>query len=352
MNALYPFGRYISTEDGSLRWQTAPGGALDEIGFGGSAVLFNDDREGQPLLWARGYENHIRIDLSKIEDNARAWATLIRSVRRDGEIYRVDDGPQGTSQFSLPYTTSPLTFELAVPRYDLSDGFEFQSRLLGFDDRWSEWSDIPQVSFTNLEGGPFTLEVRARDTALTLSESATFTFGITPPWFRTGWAYTVYGLIALLAAVTLLRWRLDKNERERDRLAALVETRTAELEVAKEEAESANQAKFTFLANMSHELRTPLNGVIGYAQVLLKDAQLDERNRERVNVVANSGEHLLRMINEVLDFSKIEAGHIKLKTAPFNLEALLNDIVANQRPKADAKSLKFEITQSPELENS
>jgi CheY-like chemotaxis protein len=74
---------------------------------------------------------------------------------------------------------------------------------------------------------------------------------------------------------------------------------------------------------------------------MLKDRDLDSRNRERADIVARSGEHLLRMINEVLDFSKIEAGHVELNPAPFDLGALLQDIVANQRPKADAKDLEF-----------
>lgn len=343
MNALHPFGRFIPSPTGPPRWQAAPGGALDEVGFGGSAVLFVDDQGPRPVLWARGYGNHIRIDLDSLTDETTTWTTLIRSVRREGTLYPVANATTTSGTFSLPYSTSPMTFELAVPRYDVSDGFEFQSRLVGFDDRWSEWSDIPQVTFTNLEGGPFTLEVRAKDSANSISTTAQFTFGITPPWFRSLGAYLGYGVLVIITVVLLLRWRLLKNERERLRLAELVTTRTAELAIAKDEAESANRAKSTFLANMSHELRTPLNGVIGYAQVLLKDPILDTKNRNRVDIVANSGEHLLRMINEVLDFSKIEAGHVELNPAPFNLTALIRDIVANQRTKADAKALDFQI---------
>lgn len=341
MNAAHPFGRFLPAEAGkSMNWQSAPGGALDEVGFGGVAVMFVDDTGSRPALWARGYGNHIRIELDKVTTSSPDWTTLVRSARRDGETFATTKSP-GDDIFSLPYSTSPLTFELAVPRYDVSGGFDYQSRLLGYDENWSEWSPIPQVNFTNLEGGPFVLQVRARDSAGFVSEEASFTFAITPPWFRSQAAYAAYVILLIAVFAGGLRWRLAVAEQERIRLASLVEKRTAQLAEAKEEAESANRAKSTFLANMSHELRTPLNGVIGYAQVLLKDDGLDGRNRERVNVVARSGEHLLRMINEVLDFSKIEAGHVEIKPSPFDLSALLQDIVANQQPKADSRALSF-----------
>ena len=345
MNAAYPFGRFLPPDaDGKVTWQAAQGGALDEIGFGGAAVFYVDQQSDRTVMWARGYGNHIRVELDRLTVDRPVWSALIRNVRRDGRSYATAGADIGGSLFSLPFSTSPITFDFAVPRYDVSGGFTYQSRLVGFDSKWSEWSNIPQISFTNIEGGPFTLEVRARDASGNISDPATFAFTINPPWFRSPLAFVVYGLFVLLTLFSTFRWRLARAERERLRLSSLVEERTIQLAEAKEEAESANQAKSTFLANMSHELRTPLNGVIGYAQILLKDAQIDDRNRERVRVVANSGEHLLRMINEVLDFSKIEAGQVELKSGTFNLAALLKDIAANQQPKADSKSLQFTLS--------
>src|SRR5262249_26317842 len=117
--------------------------------------------------------------------------------------------------------------------------------------------------------------------------------------------------------------------------------RTAELAAAKERADAASEAKTAFLASMSHELRTPLNGVIGYAQILMKDRELSEKNRERLRVVQTSGEHLMRMINEVLDCTKIEAGRMELRATLFHLPQLLRDIAAAMSVRAEQKELQF-----------
>jgi len=117
-----------------------------------------------------------------------------------------------------------------------------------------------------------------------------------------------------------------------------VKARTRELSLAKVDAESANRAKSQFLANMSHELRTPLNGILGYAQILSKDTTLTTGQRERVDVIYRSGEHLLSLINEVLDLSKIEAGKVELVMTGFRLSEMLRSVADLMRVRARTSS--------------
>jgi signal transduction histidine kinase/ActR/RegA family two-component response regulator len=145
------------------------------------------------------------------------------------------------------------------------------------------------------------------------------------------------------------------NEELQRRQTQLIEAKThaermaAEARAAKTEAEAANRAKSVFLANMSHELRTPLNGILGYTQILMNDAAMPAKYREKIAVMNASGEHLLTLINSVLDLSKIEAGHMELSEEPFDLHRMLNDVHAMFKIRAQSKNLIWEVKINDDL---
>jgi signal transduction histidine kinase/CheY-like chemotaxis protein len=148
------------------------------------------------------------------------------------------------------------------------------------------------------------------------------------------------------------RWIAWKVASVRDEQGQIVETQRVgrdvtarvaaerQLAEAREKAEAASRAKSRFLAVVSHEVRTPLNGILGMAD-LLADTALSSEQQTYVRAVKTSGDALLGLIEEVLDFSKIEAGRLDLESRPFDLPALVIDVVELIAPRAQTKGVEI-----------
>jgi len=154
----------------------------------------------------------------------------------------------------------------------------------------------------------------------------------------------ISALLIGLADVLDNLWLVERLHAHNKNLEQLVESRTQDLRAARDQAQAASRSKSEFLANMSHELRTPLTAVIGFSQLLEKQAfgPMNEKQTGYVRHILNAGRHLLDLINDILDLSKVEAGKMDLSLSRFLLVPLLEACLVFVKEKALKHGISIE----------
>jgi two-component system sensor histidine kinase/response regulator len=143
--------------------------------------------------------------------------------------------------------------------------------------------------------------------------------------------------------ITVRKLAEEEVTKSRENLETVVRERTRELENAKQAADEASRAKSTFLAHMSHEIRTPINAIMGFSQLMQRDDTLAPQQRQHLDIINRSGEHLLALITDILEMSKIEAGRTTLNPTTFSLLSLFEDLELMFRMRTDGKKLTFAL---------
>jgi len=171
-----------------------------------------------------------------------------------------------------------------------------------------------------------------------------------PNWVNFAVALVI-ALVPIARVVQILREALARSQsaeaalrQHQENLEEVVEERTAELVQARNQAQTANNAKSVFLASMSHELRTPLNAILGFSDLLREDS-ITDRQRQHLNIINRSGEYLLNLINDVLDGAKIDFGRIEVVKTAIDLPDLVRDVTDLMRIDANQKGLEFSVEQ-------
>ena len=236
-----------------------------------------------------------------------------------GELYIFVQHPDGS--VNMEYI-SPLCREIQeLEPEEIQNNSALFYEQMHPDDRSSHFEAIVK-SATNLE--PFSHEWRI----VTPSGKLKWLQGYSRPELRENGDIVWHGII------------IDTSDRKQAE---------QELKQAKEAAEAANKTKSIFLANMSHELRTPLNAILGFAQLMEPSANLSLAEKENLQIIRRSGEHLLQLINQVLDLSKIEAGRMTLNAKNFDLYRLLGDVQNMFQIPAQNKGLQLIIDCSSDV---
>ena len=339
--------------------------------FGENEGLRTDEMNGgtQPAGWRRAdgtlwfptAQGVAGIDPDQLRRNEIPPPIAVETVTVDNEVIergRTIDLAPGTKQLSIHF---------AAPTFVAPDDVQYQYRLRGYDDTWSTWQASRSATYTNLDPGSYTFQVRARNAAgVTSVSAAAQSFEQQPFFYETPifWAICAIGILAL-GGLTY-RVRLRHLRARQQELEALVAERTeelrelnthledkveeqlqtilserkkyeAQLRHEKERAEEAARLKSAILNNMSHEFRTPMTGILGYADILIDE--VDEAYSEFAQTIHDYGERLMNTLDAVLELARLEAAATEPQKASIDVTDLARSVVRGAERQATEQGL-------------
>ena len=307
--------------------------------------LYWDNKE---YIWLGG-EELTKYDLSLNSNFETNFQTHIRKITlgQDSIIY----GGNSTSSLKtfINYANTGLRFEYAAPG-NHPEANKYQYYLVGFDQKWSEWSKEARKDYTNLfPEGDYQFKVRAQNIYGAVSTIGTRNFEILPPWHRSWWAYLSYILLFIIFLWSLLKWRSHQLKTKNEALEKLIAVRTSEvqhqanqLKIQAEKLQEQDKAKSRFFANISHEFRTPLTLIKGPIEQL--EQNFDEKlNMETVKMIRRNANRLLNMVNQLLDLSKIDEGSLKLAPTEGDVYKCLRAAASSFNSHAAQRNMDYKV---------
>jgi len=256
------------------------------------------------------------------------------SVRRGNQVVALDPH----APVELLADDIDLTIMVRALSYANPGSNRYRFQMAGFDPEWIE-SASGERTYSQLPSGTYALQVRAANADGAWNALAPIPVTVAPPMWARPAAFVAYALALVGIALALLyayRMRIKRRH-----AFALAETR-------RRSAEQLAEAKSNFLATMGHEVRTPMTGVLGMSELLLS-TPLDERQRGYAKAIHQSGELLLRLVNDSLDIARIEAGKFALDDRKLDPAALVREVAALVQPLAERKGLSIAIEIAPNV---
>ncbi|AXY74114.1 hybrid sensor histidine kinase/response regulator [Paraflavitalea soli] len=348
---------WISTNKGISRLDPAKAGiknftyenGLQRSGFTLGAGLLTSNGE----MYFGGIDGFNYFTPKALHYNRNIPAVIFTGLKVDnntvtpGEHGIIEADISMARQIRLDYKQN-FSIDFNTLDYTSPNECQYLYKLEGFNTDWNAIGGNKTAVFTNLDPGRYTLLVKAYSpNGEWTSEAARMVVYIKPPFWRTGWAYTFY---VLLAAFALWGFRQRAIRRLQRKFAAEQERRQIQQLIEEERKEAERQrafdeVKIRFLTNLSHEFRTPISLIAGPVQTLLED-EIDQEKKSKLSMVKRNTRRLLNLVNQLLDFRKLEEQELRLNKTPGDIVPFVRDVVESFHDLADRRHINFSFQSS------
>jgi signal transduction histidine kinase/streptogramin lyase len=244
-----------------------------------------------------------------------------------------------TETITLAPEDNVVTFEFAALDYSAPEKNLYSYKLEGFEENWSHPSRNRRATYTDLEPGEYVLRVKGANNDGVWNEAgAAIKLIVMPPWWKTWWAYALYGMIFFGAFYGLRRYEMNRM---------LWKNRVTLERLESDKVRELDRLKSRFFANISHEFRTPLTLVMGQLESM-KAAAAEAMLKTKLDMAWRNAQQLLRLINQLLDLSKLEAGRMELRAAYGNIVPLLQRLTSSFESLASLKRIQLRFSSTHE----
>ncbi len=250
-----------------------------------------------------------------------------------------------SKEITLSYDQSDFTIEYAALSYTVPSENKYAYTLEGFDKGWNFVGGERRATYTNLVPGSYLFKVKAANNDGVWNPNETILkINITPPFWKTWWAYLLYSILVILILYVIYKDIADKEKLKGqirfERLTADNERLTAD------KMQELNRIKLNFFTHVSHELRTPLSLIMDPLRKIIREELPAEQVKKYSGLMYNNALRLMKLINQMLDWRKLEAGHVKLAARPANIVTLTKNIAELFNIHAVERNIHYSITAS------
>jgi len=269
-----------------------------------------------------------------IKDNTHIPPVYITGLNVSGNAKYFDKPLYETSSIDFQYDENDFSFDFVALDYVNPKKNKFAYMLEGYDEDWNYVGNKRTANYTNLDPGTYTFHIKAsNNNGYWNEEGASLEVIISPPFWKTWWAYGIYIFIFVGLLYLLRRYEVNRLNLKQSLELEQVETeKLAELDIEKNK----------FFSNISHEFRTPLTLILGPLDRFIGKLKSEEQKQE-LNLVRRNARRLQVLINQLLSLSKLESGKMKLRARRENIVKLANLFLQSFHSMAESKGIKLEF---------